>query len=50
MASAIMLWNTMYLKRAACVPQRRNPSSDEALCKHLSPLGWEYINLTGHYA
>ena len=44
--AAIVLWNTMYLERAVRAIRQHNPSLDEALCKHLSPLGWEHINLT----
>ncbi len=47
--AAIVLWNTVYLQRAARVLQRRNPASDESLLRYLSPLGWEHINLTGDY-
>ena len=32
--AAIVLWNTVYLERAVA---------------HLSPLGWEHVNLTGDY-
>ena len=43
--AAIALWNTVYLDRAitslAC--------ADANLFSHLSPLGWEHINLTGDY-
>jgi hypothetical protein len=27
----------------------RDHSFDDALLRHLSPLGWEHINLTGDY-
>ena len=47
--AAIVLWNTVYLERAVRALRRHDPSLDEALCKHLSPLGWEHINLTGDY-
>jgi Tn3 transposase DDE domain len=46
--AAIALWNTVYLERAIVAPQRR-PQVDDALLTHLSPLGWEHINLTGDY-
>ena len=47
--AAIVLWNTVYLERVVRAVQRHNQNLDEALCKHLSPLGWEHINLTGDY-
>ncbi len=47
--AAIVLWNTVYLERAVRALRRHDRKLDEALCKHLSPLGWEHINLTGDY-
>ena len=47
--AAIVLWNTVYLERAARTLRRRNPAWDEGLLRYLSPLGWEHINLTGDY-
>jgi TnpA family transposase len=46
--AAIVLWNTVYLERAAnaCVATGI-PSM--TLLQYLSPLGWEHINLTGDY-
>jgi TnpA family transposase len=46
--AAIALWNTVYLERAILALRQQQPV-DEALLKHLSPLGWEHINLTGDY-
>jgi hypothetical protein len=47
--AAIILWNTIYLQRA--VDHLRSlgitPKLDDLV--HLSPLGWEHINLTGDY-
>jgi hypothetical protein len=47
--AAIILWNTTYLQRA--VDHLRNQGHDPAPgdLAHLSPLGWEHINLTGDY-
>jgi TnpA family transposase len=47
--AAIILWNTVYLQRA--VDHLRNDGHDPAPgdLAHLSPLGWEHINLTGDY-
>jgi TnpA family transposase len=46
--AAIVLWNTVYLERAAASLGRQQPF-DEALLVHVSPLSWEHINLTGDY-
>jgi Tn3 transposase DDE domain len=29
--------------------RQSTPEFDESLLRHLSPLGWEHINLTGDY-
>ena len=47
--AAIVLWNTVYLERAARALQHRDSAWDESLLRYLSPLGWEHINLTGDY-
>ena len=47
--AAITLWNTAYLEKAI-EALRQHESIDEALLPHVSPLGWEHINLTGDYA
>ncbi len=47
--AAIVLWNTVYLERVVqALRDAGNP--DESLLPHLSPLGWEHINLTGDYS
>ena len=46
---AIVLWNTVYLERAANAMRCREQDIDDALLKYLLPLGWEHINLTGDY-
>jgi len=48
--AAIVLWNTVYLARAVRALRERGQVIDEALLQHLSPLGWEHINLTGDYS
>ena len=42
-------WNTAYLQRAVdhLRDQRQHPAPGDLA--HLSPLGWEHINLTGDY-
>ena len=47
--AAIVLWNTVYLQRAVQALADGGQTIDEALLRHLSPLGWEHINLTGDY-
>jgi TnpA family transposase len=47
--AAIVLWNTVYLERAVQALRDAGTLVDDALLPHLSPLGWEHINLTGDY-
>jgi hypothetical protein len=47
--AAIILWNTVYLSRAIDGFKARGLPVDDNLLEHLSPLGWEHINLTGDY-
>ena len=47
--AAIVVWNTVYLERVVATLRQRDPSLCEDLLRHLSPLGWEHINLTGDY-
>jgi TnpA family transposase len=48
LVTAIILWNTRYLERAVAVLRQTEDVPDHLLA-HLSPLGWEHINLTGDY-
>jgi Tn3 transposase DDE domain len=48
LVTAIILWNTRYLERAIAAQRRAEDVSDQLLA-HLSPLGWEHVNLTGDY-
>ena len=50
LCAAIILWNTVYLHRAINALRAHTPDLDETLLTHLSPLGWEHINLTGDYS
>ncbi len=45
--AAIVLWNTVYLERAANALRGHGQAVDDGLLQYLSPLGWEHINLTG---
>ena len=48
--AAVTLWNTVYLERAVAALQSRLGIEFPAeLLAHLSPLGWEHVNLTGDY-
>jgi hypothetical protein len=47
--AAIVLWNTVYLERVVRAIRDRRQAVEENLLQHLSPLGWEHINLTGDY-
>jgi hypothetical protein len=47
---AIVLFNLPLSRpRAGCAPERRRTGLDPAHVAHLSPLGWDHINLTGDY-
>ncbi|KPX45367.1 Transposase [Pseudomonas syringae pv. helianthi] len=47
--AAIVLWNTVYLERAAQGLTYAGKPVNTDLYQYLSPLGWEHINLTGDY-
>jgi TnpA family transposase len=47
--AAIVLWNTVYLERAVDALRTHSHPVEDALLQHLSPLGWDHINLTGDY-
>ncbi|MBN3885157.1 MAG: Tn3 family transposase [Nostoc sp. JL34] len=47
--AAIVLWNTVYLEKAVDYLQKQGMDIPEEYLQHLSPLGWEHINLTGDY-
>jgi TnpA family transposase len=47
--AAIILWNTVYLAEAVETLKRQGVTINEEHLQHLSPLGWEHINLTGDY-
>ena len=46
--NAISIWNTIYLQKAID-HLKQSYTFDESLLKHISPLGWEHINLLGEY-
>ena len=47
--AAIILWNTAYLQRAVDYLRVHGNAPGPEDLAHLSPLGWEHINLTGDY-
>ena len=48
-ASAIILWNTVYLWRVVEHLRKQGVVIVLSDLAHISPLGWEHINLTGDY-
>ncbi|MGQ8633764.1 Tn3 family transposase [Agrobacterium sp. DKPNP3] len=47
--SAIVHWNTVYIERAITHLRKARREIPDHLLKHVSPLSWEHINLTGIY-
>lgn len=48
-AGAIVLWNTTYLQAVRTHLANLGRPVPPGLLQHLSPLGWQHINLTGDY-
>lgn len=48
-AGAIVLWNTTYLQAVRTHLANLGRPVPPDLLQHLSPLGWQHINLTGDY-
>ncbi|QWK81239.1 Tn3 family transposase [Ochrobactrum sp. BTU1] len=48
--SAIVHWNTVYLERAVKHLRQQGRHIPDVVLKHVSPLAWEHINLTGIYS
>jgi TnpA family transposase len=49
LVAAIILWNTKYLDVAYADLRRQCQPINEDLLRHVAPLGWEHIGLTGDY-
>ena len=49
LVAAIILWNTRYLEAAYRELRRQGLPINQDLLRHVAPLGWEYIGLTGDY-
>ena len=47
--AAIILWNTVYLGRAATALRKQGRAIDDELLQHVAPVHWNHINLTGDY-
>ena len=47
--SAIVHWNTVYIERAVTHLRNMRREIPDHLLRHISPLSWEHINLTGIY-
>jgi TnpA family transposase len=49
LVAAIILWNTRYLQAAFDALRTRGGAVPPELLRHVAPLGWEHIGLTGDY-
>ena len=49
LVSAIILWNTRYLQAALVDLGQHGHDARPEMARHVSPLGWEHIGLTGDY-
>ena len=49
LVAAIILWNTRYLQAAFDALAARGAAVPPDLMRHVAPLGWEHIGLTGDY-
>ena len=47
--AAIVYWTTADIEKAATHLRRERRLPDPTLLRHVSPLGWEHIVLTGDY-
>lgn len=47
--NAINIWNTLYLDKAIEYRRANDENFREDLLAHISPLGWEHINMLGEY-
>lgn len=46
---AVIPWNTRYLQSAFDKLGLKGSAPAPALLRHVAPLGWEHISLTGDY-
>lgn len=47
LVAAIILWNTRYLQAAFDALRARGQVVTHDLVRHVTPLGWEHVGLTG---
>lgn len=47
--NATSIWNTLYLEKAIDYKRSIGEDVNEDLITHISPLGWEHINMLGEY-
>lgn len=47
--NSINIWNTLYLEKAINYKESIGDHIDYNLISHISPLGWEHINMLGEY-
>lgn len=47
--NAIVYWNTLYLDPAFAQLNREGIATPPDVIKHITPLGWQHISLTGDY-
>lgn len=48
--NAINIWNSLYLEKAVEYKLSLGSDLKEELLAHISPLGWEHINMLGEYS
>ena len=49
LAAIIIYWNTLKLGEAVFIRKNAGLDVPAEFLAHVSPLGWEHINLTGEY-
>ena len=49
LVAAIILWNTKYLEASIDDLRKNGAAIAEEIIKHIAPLGWAHIGLTGDY-
>ncbi|NOG74063.1 Tn3 family transposase [Roseicella sp. DB1501] len=49
LVAAIILWNTRYLQASFDALRARGQAVTPDLVRHVAPLGWEHVGLTGDY-
>ncbi len=49
LVALIILWNTVHIADAVAQLQQQGDEITDEQLRHLSPLGWDHIQLTGDY-